>query len=111
MKWIYLGLAIVFEIIATSSLRQTDGFTKWLPSLLTICGYCASFYFLSLSLRTIPVGIAYAIWSAVGMVMIALIGYVLFGQKLDLAAIVGIGLIIAGVISLSLFSNSVSLHV
>ncbi|MVW73568.1 MULTISPECIES: multidrug efflux SMR transporter [unclassified Bordetella] len=107
MKWIYLGIAIVAEIIATSALKGSQGFTRLAPSALTVAGYAVSFYFLSMTLRYIPVGVAYAIWSGVGIVLISLIGALLFDQHLDLPAIIGIGLIIAGVVVMNVFSKSV----
>jgi small multidrug resistance pump len=107
MKWIYLGIAIVSEVIASSALRASDGFTRVGPTLALILGYGISFYFLSLTLRTIPMGIAYAVWSGVGIFLICIIGWVLFEQALDLAAMVGIGFIILGVVILNVFSKSV----
>lgn len=106
-SWLFLSIAIVAEVIATSSLRASDGFSRPWPSLLVVAGYGASFYFLSLTLRTIPVGIAYAVWSGVGMVLISTIAWLLFGQKLDAQAVGGMGLIIAGIVVLNL-SKSVA---
>lgn len=106
MNWLYLFIAIVAEVIATSSLKSSDGFTRLWPSLATVVGYGTAFFFLSLTLRTIPVGIAYAVWSGVGVVLITLVGWFAFGQKLELGAFVGIGLIVAGVVVLNLFSGS-----
>ena len=106
LPWLYLAFAIAAEIVATSALKVADGFTKPLPSLVSILGYSLAFYLLSLSLRTIPVGIAYAIWAGVGIVVIALIGWRLFKQPLDGAAMIGIGLIVAGVLVLNLFSRA-----
>ncbi|RJU92012.1 MAG: QacE family quaternary ammonium compound efflux SMR transporter [Candidatus Poseidoniales archaeon] len=105
-KWIYLALAIGSEVVATSSLKSTEGFTKLWPSLLVLAGYSAAFYFLSLTLDTIPIGVAYAIWSGVGVAAIVLVSVVVFDQKIDLAGMVGIGLIIAGVVVLRLYSES-----
>jgi len=107
MKWLYLAIAIVAELIATSSLKASEGFTRLLPSAITVVGYLVSFYFLSQTLREIPVGIAYAIWSGVGIVLISLIGLVFFKQHLDLPALIGIGLIVAGVIVMNVFSDTV----
>ncbi|ANY17353.1 DMT family transporter [Bordetella pseudohinzii] len=107
MKWLFLAVAIAAEIVATSALKASDGFSRLWPSLLTVAGYVVSFYFLSLTLRELPVGIAYAIWSGVGIVVISLIGVFLFQQTLDLAAILGIVLIVAGVIVMNVFSKSV----
>ena len=106
MNYLYLGVAILFEVVATTALKQTDGFTRLLPSLLAVTGYALAFYFLSLPMRSLPVGIIYALWSGIGMVFIAGIGWVLFHQSLDLAAIIGIALIISGVIVLNLFSKT-----
>jgi small multidrug resistance pump len=107
MKWIYLGIAIVSEVIASSALRASDGFTRVWPTLALIVGYGVSFYFLSLTLRTIPMGIAYAVWSGVGILLICLVGWLVFEQKLDLPAIIGLTLIVAGVVILNVFSKSV----
>lgn len=109
MSWLYLSMAIVAEIIATSALKSAAGFTRLGPSLITIIGYSIAFYCLSLSLRYIPVGIAYAIWSGVGIVAISLIGVVFFKQYLDAPALIGIGLIIAGVLILNIYSKSASI--
>lgn len=106
MSYLYLALAILFEVIATSALNASAQFTRLVPSLVTIAGYAAAFYMLALSLRAIPVGIAYAIWSGVGMVLIALVGILYFRQTLDAAAVLGIGLIVAGVIVINAFSGS-----
>jgi small multidrug resistance pump len=107
MNWIYLGIAIIAEVIATSALKATDGFTRIIPSIVVIVGYVVAFYCLSLTLRTIPVGIAYAIWSGVGVFLIALLGWLLYGQTLDLAGILGLVLIVSGVVVLNGFSKSV----
>lgn len=106
--WILLGSAIVAEVIATSALKASDGFSRLWPSLIVIVGYGVAFVLLSLTLRTIPVGIAYAIWSGVGIVLITLVAWLLFGQKLDLAALLGMGLIVAGVLVINIFSRSVA---
>ncbi len=87
-------------------MKMSEGFTKLWPSVGTMIGYGIAFYFLSLTLKSIPVGIAYAIWSAVGIVFIAMIGWLRFGQKLDAAGIAGIAMIIAGVVVINLFSKS-----
>jgi small multidrug resistance pump len=108
MSYIYLGIAILSEVVATSALKASNEFTRLLPSVVVVLGYAVAFYFLSLTLRTIPVGIAYAIWSGVGIVLIALVGLLWFGQTLDLPAIVGMGLIVAGVIVVNGFSKSVA---
>jgi small multidrug resistance pump len=107
-QWLFLAVAIVSEVIATSALKASDSFSRLWPSLLVIAGYAISFYFLSLTFRTIPVGVAYAIWSGVGVTLIALIAWIFLGQSMDLPGLIGIGLIIAGVVVLNLFSKSVS---
>ena len=105
-KWIYLTLAIFSEVMATASLKSTEGFTKLWPSVLVLVGYSAAFYFLSLTLDTIPIGVAYAIWSGVGVAAITLVSIFLFDQKIDTAGFIGIALIVGGVIVLRLFSES-----
>ncbi|WP_392562215.1 SMR family transporter [Orbus sturtevantii] len=110
MKWLFLIFAIIGEIIGTTALKSTDGFTKIYPSILSIVGYIAAFYFLSLTLtlKYLPVGIAYAFWSAIGIVLVAIISYFLYGQKLDMPAIIGMIFIIIGVVIMNIFSNSIS---
>jgi small multidrug resistance pump len=105
-NYVFLSIAIVAEVIATSALKASNGFTNLLPSVLVVVGYCVAFYCLSLTLRTIPVGIAYAIWSGAGIVLVSLIGWALYGQKLDFWALVGIGFILAGVLIVNLLSRS-----
>ena len=107
MNWVYLGIAILAEVAATSALKAAEGFTRPGPSLIVVGGYVVAFYFLSLTLRTIPVGIAYAIWSGIGIFLIALIGWLLYGQALDAPAMLGLALIITGVIIVNWFSKSV----
>lgn len=102
-----LTIAVVLEVIATSFLKQSAQFTNLVPSVLTLVFYGAAFYFLSFSLASIPVGIAYAIWSGLGIVLISILGLVVFKQSLDVPAIIGLGLIIAGVAVINLFSKSV----
>ena len=108
MLWAVLSLAIIAEVIATSALKASDGFTRLGPSLLVVFGYGVAFYCLSITLRTLPVGVVYAIWSGAGVALIALIGWLLFGQSLDAPAIAGMALIVAGVLVLNIFSKSVS---
>ena len=105
--WIYLAIAILTEVVATSALKFSAGFTRLWPSVIVIVGYATAFYCLSLTLRTLPVGIAYAVWSGVGLALIAVIGWLVLRQPLDWPAIAGIALIGAGVLLLSLFSKSV----
>lgn len=104
--YLYLGIAIVFEVIGTTALKQSDAFTKLVPSLITAVTYGASFVFLALTLKSIPVGLAYAMWSGVGIVLIAAVGWFWFRQSLDTPALLGLGLIIAGVIVVNGFSKS-----
>ncbi len=107
MPYFYLAIAIVAEVIGTSALKASESFTRPLPSLVVAVGYGAAFYFLSLALKTIPVGIAYAIWSGVGVALITLIGWLLFKQRLDVPALAGIALIVAGVVVIQLSSMAV----
>lgn len=106
MNWIYLALAIGAEIVATTALKLSDGFTRFGPSALSAAGYVIAFYFLALTLRSIPVGVAYAIWSGVGIVAITIIGTFWFHQHLNAASLIGIGMIVAGVVILQLFSGN-----
>ena len=108
--WLFLGIAIVAEVTATSALKASEGFSRLWPSAVVVLGYGVAFYFLSLTLRTVPVGVAYAIWSGVGIVLVALLSWWLFGHKLDLAALLGMGLIVAGVLVMNLFSSSTRVH-
>lgn len=103
-SWTCLFIAIVAEVIATSALKASEGFSRPVPAAVTVVGYALAFYLLALALKTIPVGVAYAVWSGVGIVAIAVIGYFFFGQALDAAAVAGIGLILAGVLVLNVFS-------
>lgn len=105
MPYVYLAIAIVGEVIGTSLLKTSDGMSKLWPTCASILAYAVTFYFLSLTLRTIPTGIAYAIWSGVGIVLITAIGWVFFKQTLDAAAVCGLGLILAGVLVIQLLSK------
>lgn len=104
--YLYLGIAIVAEVIATSALKASEGFTRTGPSLIVAIGYGISFYFLSLVLKTVPMGVAYALWSGVGIVLIAAIGWLLMKQPLDTPALLGISLIVAGVAVIQLYSKT-----
>jgi small multidrug resistance pump len=106
MVWVYLLLAIAAEVVATSALKASESFTRIGPSVIVVLGYGAAFYLLSLTFRTLPVGVVYAIWSGVGIVLISLVGWVAFRQHLDAAALVGIALIVAGVAVINLLSKS-----
>lgn len=105
-SWLFLFIAIIAEVIATSALKSSEGFTRIIPSAVVVIGYGAAFYFLSLVLKTVPVGIAYAVWSGLGIVLIAAIAWIIHGQKLDAWAFVGMGLIISGVAVLNLLSKT-----
>ncbi|WP_295953900.1 SMR family transporter [Rhodoferax sp.] len=105
-SYIYLFIAIVAEVVATSFLKSSESFTRLWPSMVTVVGYAIAFLFLSLTLRTIPTGVAYAIWSGTGIVLISLVSWWWFGQSLDLPAIAGMGLIIAGVVVVNVFSKT-----
>lgn len=105
MPWLYLAIAIIGEIIGTTALKASDGFTRLGPSLLVVLGYGIAFFLLAQVLRSIPLGITYAIWSGVGVAAVTLIGWVMYGQRLDLPALLGIGLIVAGVVVLNIWSG------
>lgn len=106
--WLFLFAAILSEVTATSSLNASAGFTKVIPSVIVVVGYGLSFYFLSLVLKAIPIGIAYAVWAGLGIVLLALVGWIFFGQTLDSPALIGIALILAGVIIMNVFSKAVA---
>ncbi len=106
LAYLFLGIAIIAEVIATSALRAAEGFTVLLPSVVSVVGYVVAFYFLSLTLKTMPVGVAYAIWSGVGIVLVSLVALVIYKQVLDLPAMLGMGLIMAGVVVINLFSKT-----
>lgn len=106
MKYIFLLTAIILETIATSALKGSDQFTKLGPSIITVIGYVGAFYFLSLTLKTIPVGIAYALWSGIGIILITIVGIVVYKQTPDLPAIIGLVFILIGVIVINVFSKT-----
>lgn len=101
-----LGLAIVAEVIGTTALKASEGFTRLAPSLIVVVGYGVAFYCLSLVLKSIPVGVTYAIWSGLGIVLITVVAFLVYGQRIDLAGLIGMGLIIAGVVVLNVFSRT-----
>ncbi|WP_310538905.1 SMR family transporter [Phenylobacterium sp.] len=103
----WLAIAIVCEVIATTALKASDGFSKTLPSIISAGGYGVAFYCMAQSMKTVPVGISYAIWSGIGIVLITLLAWVIFKQKLDLPAVVGMGMILAGVLVINLYSKAV----
>lgn len=104
--WLCLSIAIVSEVIATSALKASEGFSRLAPSVIVVVGYLVAFYFLALTLKTIPVGVAYAIWSGAGVALIALVGWLVFGQRLDAPALIGMALIVSGVIVMQVFSKT-----
>ncbi len=104
--YLYLFLAILAETLGTSALQASQQFSRFWPSVAVVVGYAASFWFMALTLKVLPVGIVYAIWSGLGIVLIAAIGYLVFGQKLDAPALAGIGLILAGIVVIHLFSKT-----
>lgn len=105
MGYLWLTVAIVLEVIATSALKASVGFTRLGPAVLVVLGYGGAFYCLSEVMKTVPVGVAYGVWSAVGIVLVALVAWALYGQQPDMPAIIGMGLIIAGVVVLTGFSS------
>ena len=107
-NWIFLCVSIIAEVIATSALKSSEGFSKPIASVIVVLGYIIAFYCLSLTLKTIPVGIAYAIWSGVGIVLVTIIAWIVFDQKLDVWGIIGIALIMSGVLVLNLLSKTSS---
>ncbi|GEM63095.1 quaternary ammonium compound efflux SMR transporter QacH [Sphingobacterium faecium NBRC 15299] len=106
MKYLFLGLSIVFELTGSSFLKASNGFTKLIPSIITVIAFIACFYFLSLALKSIPLSIAYAIWGGIGIVLTTVISVVVFKHTLDLPAVIGIILIVSGVVVMNVFSNS-----
>ena len=107
MAYIYLAAAIIAEVIATSALKASEEFTKPIPSLLVLVGYGVAFYLLTLVLRTIPVGVTYAVWAGLGIVLVTLAGAVLYNQIPDIPAVIGMGLIVAGVVVINIFSKTI----
>ncbi|MCR9256000.1 MAG: multidrug efflux SMR transporter [Alphaproteobacteria bacterium] len=108
MHWVYLALAIVAEVAGSTALKQSDGFTKPAFAMMSVTGFAIALFFLSLSLRVIPLGIAYAIWAGVGIILVSILSVILFRQTLDLPAMIGIGMIIGGVIVINTLSSSTS---
>jgi small multidrug resistance pump len=108
MAWIYLSIAIVAEVIATTALKYTDGFTRLLPSSIVLAGYGIAFFLLSKIVQMLPLAVTYAIWSGAGIALVGITGWIWLGQKLDLAAILGIALIITGVLVINVFSSTIS---
>lgn len=108
MHYVYLALAVAAETIGTSALQASQQFSRLWPSVLVVVAYAISFWLLALTLKVMPVGVVYALWSGLGIVFIAIIGYLVFGQKLDAAAVMGLAMIIGGIVVIQLFSSSVS---
>jgi small multidrug resistance pump len=108
LAYLYLAIAIVGEVVGTAALKATEEFTRLIPSLIVIVGYGTAFFFLTLALRTIPVGIAYAVWAGIGIVLVSAASWALYKQSLDAPAIVGIALIVVGVVVINAFSSSIS---
>ena len=106
MKYIFLTLAIIFELVGTSFLKKSENFSKIIPSIVTVVAFAFCYYFFSHAIKTIPLGVAYAIWAGVGIIVTALISVFIFKQPIDLAAIIGIILIVSGVVVINLFSNT-----
>ncbi|HEI3843085.1 TPA: QacE family quaternary ammonium compound efflux SMR transporter [Escherichia coli] len=104
--WIILLIAVISEVVATTSLKLSEGFTKLVPSVVVVVGYAIAFYCLSITLKSIPLGIAYAVWSGLGIVTVSILGWLVFGQKLDIWALLGMFLIICGVLILNLLSKT-----
>jgi len=107
MAYVYLAIAIIAEVAATSSLKASEEFTRLWPSLIVIAGYAIAFYYMTLTLRTIPIGVTYAVWSGLGIVLVAVVAAIWYKQIPDLPAMIGMGLIIAGVVVIQLFSKTV----
>ena len=105
-NWLFLGVAILGEVVATSALKSSYGFTRLVPSIVVVAGYAIAFYFLSLALKSIPVGIAYAVWAGAGIALVTAIAWIVYGQKLDAWGFFGIGLIVSGVAVLNLLSKA-----
>ncbi|MBB3231798.1 small multidrug resistance pump [Halomonas stenophila] len=109
MSYVYLALAIIAEVVATSSLKASQEFTRFWPSVVVVVGYGLAFYTLTLALRSLPVGIAYAFWAGLGIVLVTLIGFLVYGERPDLPAVLGLAMIVGGVVVIQAFS-SVSPH-
>ena len=105
--WLALAIAIVAEVIATSAMKASNEFTQLVPTLIAVVGYGTAFYFMTISMRVLPIGIMYAIWSGMGIVLISIVGWLVYKQNLDAPALIGMGLIIAGAIVINVFSKSV----
>jgi small multidrug resistance pump len=107
MTYLYLAIAIIAEVTATSALKASEEFTKLVPSIIVVIGYAIAFYFMTLVLRVMPVGVTYAIWSGLGIVLVTIAGFILYDQTPDIPAILGMGLIISGVVVMHVFSKTI----
>ena len=105
--WLALAIAIVAEVIATSTMKATNEFTRFWPSLVVVLGYGTGFYFMTISMRVLPIGIMYALWSGVGILVVSIMGWVIYRQALDIPAIIGMSFIVAGVVVINVFSKSI----
>jgi len=105
--WLALAIAIVAEVIATSTMKATNEFTRFWPSVVVILGYGTGFYFMTISMRVLPIGIMYALWSGVGILVVSIMGWVIYRQALDIPAIIGMSFIVAGVVIINVFSKSI----
>jgi small multidrug resistance pump len=105
--WLALAIAIVAEVIATSTMKATNEFTRFWPSVVVVLGYGTGFYFMTISMRVLPIGIMYALWSGVGILVVSIMGWVIYRQALDIPAIIGMSFIIAGVVVINVFSKSI----
>ncbi|MDX1464343.1 MAG: SMR family transporter [Halomonas sp.] len=108
MTYLYLALAIIAEVVATSALKSSAGFTRLWPSVLVLVGYGLAFYLLALVLKSLPVGIAYAFWAGLGIVLVTLVGILVYGEKPDLPALLGLSMIVGGVVVIQVFSSVAS---
>ena len=107
MTYLFLAAAIIAEVAATSALKASDGFTKTIPIIIVIVGYGAAFYFMALVFKVLPIGVTYAIWSGLGIVLVTLVGFLFYKQTLNIPTIIGIGLILSGVIVINIFSKAI----
>ena len=108
MTYLFLAMAIIAEVAATSALKASDEFTQIIPTMIVIVGYAAAFYFMTLVLRVLPIGITYAIWSGLGIVLLTVVGFLFYKQALNIPTIIGIGLIISGVVVINIFSTAIN---
>ena len=107
MHYLFLFIAVVGEVVGTSTLKATEGFTRIGPTIVVVLAYAIAFYFLSLSVQRFPIGVLYAVWSGLGIVLIALAGFIIYGDRLDMPALIGLAMIIGGVATIQLFSDTV----